>query len=372
MPIFSKKILPLGLDISDMSVKFVQLNKRSDKFKLQALGKIDLPSGVVEKGEIKNKKVLIDNIVRLLSKPKHGSINSREVVASLPDTKTFIKLITIEKSANDLKTIIEPEIEKHIPLLLKEIYFDWQLISETSDRYYVLIGAAPKILVDDYCNILRQSNLIIKALEIESMPICRSVLVEESSKAKLQEINYGILDIGAKKTTLIFYSKSSIIMNISMPISGDEITDRIANTLEIKKDQAEKAKIICGFDKSIAQGIVSDILSDMIKELTIKIGSAIEFYNTHYSELGAINQILLTGGGANIKNLDRILGETTGFNFTLANPLLHIKESDPVLKKCFNEIHDLNINKDLSKNMTAVQNNATSYTVPIGLSLRNF
>lgn len=372
MSFFSKKILPIGLDISDMSIKFAQLYRSGEKIRLQSIGKIPLPDGIVEKGEIKDDKALIEKINQLLDKPKHGEIKAREIVATLPDTKTFIKMITVDKGANELKSIIEPEIEKHIPLLLKEIYYDWQLVSESQDKYFVLIGAAPKSLVDDYCSLIKRAGYSIQALEIESVAACRSLLAEENRKFKrLENINYGILDIGAKKTTLIFYANGSIVMTIGMPISGDDITDKIAKTLEIKKEQAEKAKIICGFDKSMAQGIISDILSDMIKELTAKINSAMDYYSSHFPELGAINKILITGGGANIKNLNIILSEITGLNFIISNPLLHISESDSNLKKYFNETLDLNMENDKAKNISTVQNNASSYAVAIGLSLRD-
>ena len=53
----SNKKYPFGLDISDFNLKIAQLKKVRDKIKLQALGRYNLPAGVIQKGEILDKKI---------------------------------------------------------------------------------------------------------------------------------------------------------------------------------------------------------------------------------------------------------------------------------------------------------------------------
>ena len=53
---------PIGLDISDLSLKLVQLNKVRDRIKIQALSKLSLPKGIIISGEITNKPELIKAI----------------------------------------------------------------------------------------------------------------------------------------------------------------------------------------------------------------------------------------------------------------------------------------------------------------------
>jgi Tfp pilus assembly PilM family ATPase len=74
----------------------------------------------------------------LLAKPKFGAVSTNEVNACLPDTKTFIKLIEVEKSPNPLPDIIRVEVEKHVPLAIKDIYYDWQVVlrrARTNTRF---------------------------------------------------------------------------------------------------------------------------------------------------------------------------------------------------------------------------------------------
>ena len=374
--LFSKSSnYPIGLDISDLSLKLVQLIKTRNKIKIQALGKINLKKGLIENGEIKDKPAVIEAIHKLIAKPKVGSVTANEVVACLPDTKTFIKLIEIEKTPNNLIDIIGAEIEKHIPLTIKEINYDWQIIEEKRDKYSVLIGAAPQNIVNQYIDLLNEANLSISALEIESTAICRSLLAVENPEFKGKfDKNYSIIDIGAKRTSMTIYSQNTIVLSISIPISGQEITERIAKTLEIKNEQAEKAKIICGLDKNKAQGIIHKILSNIINELNHKIKDTLEFYHNHYPDRGPINEILLCGGGSKVKNIDQIISQSINIDTKKGNTFINLPEPDKKFTQNFLETHNLNMDflkNKKNKNVSIKQDSSLSFTTAIGLALRN-
>ena len=369
----SSKIYPIGLDISDLGIKLVQLKKAGDNIKFQAWGKVDLEKGFVSGGKIIKKQEVLNSIKQLISKPKFGSVTSNEVVASLPETKTFIKLIKIDKSPNQVADIIENEIEKHFPISAKEIYYDWQTIKTRPDSSDILVGAAPKLIVNQYVNLLQEAKLSIKALEIESAAICRSLLKEESKKGdKDKTKNYCLIDIGATRASIIIYAKNSIALTMSLPISSDEITQKIAQTLEIKKDQAEKAKIICGFDKSQAHGIINDILLDMVNKLTNKIKKVLEFYNNEYPQYDAIDEILLCGGGANIKKIDAAISQSTAIKTSLASPFINLGKIKDSTTKNFTEIHQISPDNSQPNKPTSLKQNAgLTYATAIGLALRS-
>ena len=97
---------PFGLDISDLSLKLVQLNKSRNKISIQALGKTDLPEGLIVDGEIKNQEEVVKMIRKLISKPKYGRVSSDSVVVCLPETKTFVKLIETQSSPNNMADVI--------------------------------------------------------------------------------------------------------------------------------------------------------------------------------------------------------------------------------------------------------------------------
>lgn len=382
---------PIGLDISDLSLKLVQLNKIRNKIKIQALSKINLPKGVIDDGVIKNQTEFAKAIKTIISNPCFGKVSSREIIACLPEAKTFIKLIEINKTPNPLADTISQEIKKYIPMSLSEIYYDWQIVENSHDKQLVLIGATPQSIVNQYTDLLDQTGLSVIAFEIESISICRSLLKEEagllsvySASSVRQEPpkisttagNYAIIDIGANHTSMIFYSKNTILFTISMPVSGEQITNNIATTLELNSNLAEKAKIICGLDESKAKGVIKNILADVIKKLINKIQEALEFYNYHFANRGALKQILLCGGGANIKNLTQIVEQAVGVEVKIGDSLINLNEADDKLSKILNEKHTLDLNSLKKDNhngqkiLSITQNSNSIFATAIGLALR--
>lgn len=362
---------PLGLDFSDLSLKFVQLKRSRDQIEVQSSNKINLASNVMDKGEIKNDEALLNALGDLLAKPKFGTVSTNEVNACLPDTKTFIKLIEVEKSPNPLPDIIRVEVEKHVPLAIKDVYFDWQVIFEDREKYGVLIGASPKSIVDRYLEILRRAKLTISSLEIESVAVCRALIKQESPKQNdVAPANIGIIDIGAKRSNMIIYAKNAIALSISLPIAGEDATSRISSALEINRDQAEKAKIICGLDKSRAQGIIRDILTDMVNQLVDRINDTAEFFANHYPTYGPLQEILLCGGGSNIKDIETTITDKTGIKTGLADIYTNITEDKKNSFGLFSPNGKNAKAQNEEEKSGPNRNFGLSFTTAIGLALR--
>lgn len=369
---------PVGLDISDYSLKLIQLNKKGrDAIDIQAISRVELPKGVIENGEILSQEKLIESIKTLFIEPKKGKITSREVVVCLPETKTYLKLIKIEKSPNQINQIIESEIEKNIPIPINEIYYDWQIVESGKQFDSVLVGACSRKIVNQYIDSLKKAKLSILGLEIEAIAISRSLLKEESIKTRKPEKqnNYLIIDIGKKRTSMFVYSKNTILFTQSLPLSGELITSKIAKSLEIEEDQAEKAKIICGLDKTKAKGIIRNILSDTIDNIVEKIDDSLSYFNTHFSDRGPIDQILICGGGSNIKNIANYIEESVSIKSENGDSMtnLNIKSAD--INDFFIESYkiksDFSNDTSDSKSISITQDNKLTYTTAIGLALRN-
>jgi type IV pilus assembly protein PilM len=369
------KNFPIGIDFSDTSIKMIQLSKRSDKIGLQALGRGIVPNGVIENGQIKDVGSFIKIFKNCLADPAIGKFTSNDVVLGLYDEVAFIKMIMVEKSSLKLEESIKLEMEKHIPYALDDIIFDWQTIKDeqSNNNISVLVGASPKNLIDHYSQIFTSAGLSLVACELKSQAVCRSLLSEESIKFKGPfDKNYAIIDIGMKTTNLVVYSHNTILFSLSLPISGNDINDKISKTLQIDLEQAEKAKIICGFDSTKAQGIIVNILSDVVNDLLARIKDSLLYYHNHFSQRGDIKKILLTGGGANIKDLDKIIAKGCQVETILANTFVNcegIKDTD--IKNMI-ETHNIDMQNDKrnKETLSLTQNFSSSLSCAVGLALR--
>jgi len=75
---FSKK-LAFGLDLSDLSLKIIQLKERKGKLSLASFIKESIPTGLVEGGEIKREEELVKILEEALKEAKlnHRTITGR-------------------------------------------------------------------------------------------------------------------------------------------------------------------------------------------------------------------------------------------------------------------------------------------------------
>jgi len=308
----------------------------------------------------------------LLDNPKFGKISSKEVVVCLPEPKTFIKLIKISRDKKLDEENIAHEIKKYIPISTDEAYYDWQIISKNEEEKTVLVGVSPKIFVDQYIEAIENAKLSLIATEIESISIARCLLKEESNKNNMENSqNYGVIDIGANRSSMFVYAKNTILFNISIPISGEKITDKISKELNITRKKAELAKIICGVDKSRCEGMVAEQISGSIKNMMLRVNDVLDFHSANFSEYGGIDNLLICGGGANINGLEKELEKSTGIKSCIANPFNNIDTISAVaLKKMFDE-YKLSIDKkSKDKAFSILQNDSLTYCTAIGLALR--
>ncbi|MEY4723819.1 MAG: hypothetical protein RLZZ324_1332 [Candidatus Parcubacteria bacterium] len=343
---FNPFAVSFGLDIGDRTFKMVQVVKkrgRIPKYRLVSWGSIDVPEGVMDKGDVKDMPKAVECLQKLI-KESHGRGVGHAAVACLPEAKTFIKIIDVPRGADhdaQRKEVIS-EIERNIPLPLDEIYFDWQVVESAAipepapvvaapapaatdpaaaedatpaeqpaaapvptapQTMQVLLGAAPKKLADDYTAMLEKAGLSPLALEIEAMSIGRAIVPDS---ARTDEA-VGILDIGATRSSLVISDNGALRMSISIPISGIAITEMVSESLNVSMDDAEKLKRECGLDIDRCEDRMWKILLPLIDDMSEKVRNALRFYRLGFPEGKKIETIYLCGGGAQFHGIDTVL-----------------------------------------------------------------
>jgi len=339
-----------GLDIGDYALRLVKIKRHGKKNIIVSQNEIKLPAGIIVDGDIKKPEALIKYLNEIRNSVHGEKIQSGLVIVVLPETKTFIKLISVKaESENTIEKTLEKEIVNHIPLTTAEIYFDWQVVGNfrNGQENNILIGAAPKQVVDSYLEILNKAGLTPFVLEIEAAAIVRGLIKEDAKNKNSAKI---IIDLGAARTSLAMYRNNAILFTASLPISGQEITSTIADKLKIDSGEAEKAKIVCGLDEKKCKGIIKKILYSNIDQLTEKINEAISYYQEYYQKDDKVDEIILCGGGANFSKIEQVLESRTGIRTKIGNPLTKINKVLPAA----------NIN----------QRKLLSFTTAIGLALR--
>lgn len=303
-----------GLDIGDLSIKVVQLRNTSRRhlhrsFEPVVCRSTKLPHGLVMNGIIQEPEKIRKYILHLLLDIRNGerAVKSQWVAAAIPDVQAFLKRIDIDKDPND---VIEEDIlyaaKRHIPFGEDEYYIDWQIApgDGAQGKTSALIGAVPKRIADMYTYLLESLNLGVVALEIEAVAVARAMIT--ATKTYEGEAR-GILNLGATRTSFTVYDHDQIQFSVSLPFSGEAITEEIVRQCHMSYETAEKQKIVVGLEYKKEHRSCWSSITAMTDGLINEIQKASKFYQTHFPNANNITHITMCGGGAMMKRLDRIL-----------------------------------------------------------------
>jgi len=320
-----------GLDIDDFSLKVALIEYRGGLHKkrsyfLKNYNAIEIPSGLVKDGEIKDAKKLRIYLETLLQQAVNGPINLKNVFASLPENRTFLKEIIVPNAANtDIASFLKQELEKQIPANVDDLYLDWQTVEmQTSGKTKLLVGATPKSLIDGYLAFFEESGITPLVLEPESLSIVRALL--EDGSASLPDRTTVIIDFGGARTEIIFCENNNVRLSISSEISGSLLTKAIAEKEKINLEEAEKLKLQCGLDPSKCETSIKPILLNHLKKLIENVRLAIRYYQGYVAPNALVEKILTCGGGANMDKLGNTLARELKIKTSGAMPQLSLKK----------------------------------------------
>ena len=359
-----------GLDISDLSLKIIKLKKKRGVLSLASFGETEIKPGIIRAGEIKDEKKLAEIIKEAVKSVKGEKIKTKYVVASLPEEKAFLQIITLPKmSEEDLKSAVIYEAENYIPLPIDQVYLDSQIVPPVYnhlDHFDVLIAALPKKTIDPYLSCLKSAGLKPGALEIESLAIGRALIKNELTTSPVL-----LIDIGATRTSFIIFSGHALRFTSSIPVSSGNFTEIISKALGIDLAEAEKLKIKYGLEEKIEikikgekiekekeKGKIFEALVPALVDLIQQIKRYLDYYQTHafHEHLPpngkGVSKILLCGGGANLKGLTDFLSLQLKIPTELGNPWINI------LPEPQKEVRELPFEESLK------------YTTALGLALR--
>jgi len=355
MRILQEKIFDLfpsafGLDLSDLSIKALWLNRTGDLDSIVSFGSVALPIGSVVDGEIIDREAVERAIRSLLQIVGPKKLKTRKVICSLPETKAFLRIISLpEMEEKEVREAIKWEIEANIPLMLDQVYYDWQILdknfTQEKGKMSVLVVAVARSVVDQFQTVLSAAGLEVVGLETESIAQARSLLAEENEGRTTL-----IVDIGDRRSSFLIAIGSTPCFTSSIPLSSQMITDAISKSLHIPFEEAEEIKIKQGLGSLALQSPVLKAAMPVLENFTVEIEKSIDFYlnNLHYSK--NIDAIVLCGGGSNMQGLLPFLARRLGRPVEFGNPWVNIR---------------------LGKQLPLIdRNHSVQYSTAIGLALR--
>ncbi len=338
----------IGFDLSDRSVKIVELKNFSRGIKLNWYAERLIPPGIIEAGRIKNES----GLKKILSSLKN-EFHLNYVNVSLPDEQSYtLRLRSPVGRQSDIHDNLEIQLGEHVPVPVTDLVFDYEVIDRAGGAkpfFDVQVSALPRSMVEEHTRLFLESGLTPMAFEIEAQALSRSVI------QRADDSTYMTIDFGKTRTGFSIFSGGVVWFSSTINVGGDQLVGTIAKELNVGEDEARLLKEKKGLLKQDDDRIFNAIIP-IISILKDEIHKHYNYWQTHRDESGItrqqIKKIIMCGGDANVPGLLEYLSYDLRVPIRLANPWVNLASFDDYIPP-------------------VSFNHSLRYAVALGLGLRN-
>lgn len=339
----SKKKRFAGLDIGTSSVKFMEIEGDSiENAKLIHYAIETIPQNLMNREKDVESVKALSSIIKRCWK-KSGSSN-KNVVLALSANSTIYKKTMISDFDSDeaVKMQVEDEIVKYFPtgMALEDVSIDYYTLglnAQSSTDNDTLLVAGKKEKIDELLASVESAGLVPVILDVDIYAIqnLMRLLKGEEFLSK----NYIFLDCGAAVLRMIAFKNGEIVFTKEIEIGGMHLTNEIMLNLSLDSvEEAEKIKIERTGDETyemVEKQFLLNYGHEFIRGLD---------YFSNSTSIKQVEEIILSGGMANVPGLDEILNTIILENSEIkiknipyvARPLTNINKGEKISLNKFN------------------------------------
>lgn len=336
----------IGLDIGFETVKMVSLTKSGRRWRLNGMAIGPCPKDSWKPDKLENVDEIAEAVRATMRQGKPHAIGGHEAMIALPESVIFSGTF----SAPHMEA---PELQHALPLLIAEklsiqniddYYYDYEEIAsqcnpisdkpasapdkkaesqdekdptedeEIDDKdetknITIFAIAAKKTLVDSVVQMCHQAGLRVSGIDIKPGAIARAVVDADDSKPRL------IIDLGVGGTGASVVEGKNLRVTSIIPWGTNAIGQNITGPVDDLKSKAAPV-----FDE---------------------LGHITRFFENRVCPGAKIQEIIISGSGANISNIPDVFKQETGIATKLADPFTRVDTGRfPVPKDLFHTFSD--------------------------------
>jgi type IV pilus assembly protein PilM len=332
---------PLALDIGASSVTAIELAGSGSRVKLRRFCEAPLPDGLVVDGEI----VDADLFGRELKGFVHrNGLRGRSTQVSVSNQKVIVRNIDMpEMTEAELIGAIEYQAQDYIPIPVEDAVLDFQILGKRTDpegqpRQEVLLVAAQRTMVDTLLTSLKQAGLKVSGVDVSSLAIIRALVPAASFLADPAKggVCRGLVDISSSVSTLVVAVDDVLKFTRVINFSSDRFAKVISEQRGIPFEDAVGLVQAVGLPGPLApQGDVysSEVVAETQRQVSKAAAELVDeirrSFDYYHGQDGAIplNELVLSGRGTLVRNLDTHLAEALELPVIVGNPLSRVSQN---------------------------------------------
>ena len=331
-----------ALDIGGSNVVALSVVGRPESLRLRACYDWTLSPGLVVDGEIVEPDLFVRELREWVN---HYKLRGRSVQLAVSNQKVIVRTIDMpDLSEEELLSAIQFQAQEYIPIPVDEVVLDSQIIGrrvgpDGSARQQVLLVAAQKTMIMNLLSAVRKAGLKVLGVDVASLALLRALVPDSPflPEADAGAVCHGLVDMSSSVSTLAVAMdgvlKFTRIINFSSDRFHRAISERQRRSLwMMPRPWCERVGLAGPLppDRDFYRDEIVDEtqaeLGKVATELGEEIRRSFDYYQAQEQSF-PVGQLILSGRGALVRNLDSHLAELLGMPVALANPLAHIAEN---------------------------------------------
>ncbi len=325
----------VAVDIGSYSVKVVLLKLEGTALTLKAWG--HLPIAAKADASPDERKIAVVNALRGFLVEK--GVKVREAATALSGNSVIVRYVKFPRlTKTELQATLATEAEPFIPFDINEVQLGFhilaEIIEEGQKKMETVLVAAKKELVTARLETLQAAGFTPAIIDVDSFAL-------ENVHEKLRDPKEGpaatlYLNIGHSVTNLSIIENGVTRVVRDVFISGQTMSKAVAKAFQCEPAKADELKKLYGVivdpaekEKALADGNrealgVSQAIGQVARDLVGEVHRSVDFYLSQGPDR-AIGRIILSGGTARTKNLDKHLAGELKVPVSVLDPFSFIQ-----------------------------------------------
>jgi len=312
----------IGLDISDTSLKYIEVQERGGRNHLEQWGDITIPAGAVTRGDVADPKQLVSVL-----KECKTQTNTRFVRVSLPEERAYLFETEIKRNTplKEIRNLLEFRLAENVPLPARDVFFDYAVlpaVDADAKTIKVSVTAYAKETIEKYYNACLEADLQPLAFEVEAQAMARSSIATGTTGATM------LVDFGKTRTGVGIVYNDTLLYTSTIDIGGDQLSQALRKALgdETSESELTRLKNTEGLVHGASSSVVHDTLMSTISVIRDELVTRMQYWHlrTGSNPDRRLSQVILCGGSSNLKGLPAYFTESLGVPTARANVWEHL------------------------------------------------
>lgn len=323
----------LGIDLGTTSVKVLEFSRSGRSLVVERYGYEPLTPGVIIDHKIKDVEAVATSVRRAIK--KSGSKAKRASVC-VPSGNVITKLISIQSDLDEreLESVVEMEADRVVPYSLDEVNIDFMPLGKSASNPGeddVQIVVCRKTVVEDLVTVLGEVDIEPAIIDVDTFTLSRvHGLVNQGLVGAGARRTCALIDFGSNASRFMVFHNNQLVYNRDTAFGGRQLIDGINQKYGMPHDEA----MIALRKGDLPDSFKSEVMKPYVKSLVQEVLRSLQFFYSS-STYNSINELLITGGCAQIGNIEKIIEKRIEIPTAILNPFASTRIGSKIDKDRF-------------------------------------